>query len=185
MSSEDLVAQCLHALDAIGANYMVVGSFSSNYYGIPRSTQDADIVVEVLGDEITQLRERLRGTLRLEDQMAFETVRGATKHVFQAEGAAFVIEVFELSSDPFAQERFRRRIAAQVGGVPAFLPTAEDVIVQKLLWQRGKDLDDVRDVISVQHPNLDWLYILKWVREHGSEEALEAVCEELGITPGE
>ena len=29
-------------IDALGIEYMVVGSLSSNFYGVPRSTEDAD-----------------------------------------------------------------------------------------------------------------------------------------------
>ena len=37
------------ALAASGVAYLLAGSFSSNYYGIPRSTKDADFVVELRG----------------------------------------------------------------------------------------------------------------------------------------
>ena len=36
----------IEALEACGIQYMLVGSYSSNAYGIPRSTQDADFVIE-------------------------------------------------------------------------------------------------------------------------------------------
>ena len=183
MTGEEAVERCLDALNAIGAKYMIVGSISSNFYGIPRSTNDADIVIEVAGDEIAQLRDRLAGVLRLDPQIAFETVGGTTRHLFRVDDSEFVIDVFELGPGPFDRERFNRRVPAKVGGAPTYLPTAEDVIVQKIRWRRGKDIDDARDVISVQHPNLDWPYILKWADEHGSRDVLDSMCQELGITP--
>jgi len=59
----------------------------------------------------------------------------------------------------------------------AWLPTPEDVIVQKLRWnkvgRRSKDFDDVVSVMAVQgEAVLDWPYIEKWCAEHGTLEVL-------------
>ena len=37
----------IEALEACGIPYMLVGSYSSNSYGVPCSTQDADFVIEL------------------------------------------------------------------------------------------------------------------------------------------
>lgn len=56
------------------------------------------------------------------------------------------------------------------------VPTAEDVIVQKLRWARDKDLMDATDVLVVQDPeNLDVEYIRRWCREHGIESRLDSM----------
>ncbi|MBM3848350.1 MAG: hypothetical protein FJ405_18955 [Verrucomicrobia bacterium] len=44
-----LMVRVADALTASGVAYLLAGSFSSNYYGIPRSTKDADFVVELRG----------------------------------------------------------------------------------------------------------------------------------------
>jgi hypothetical protein len=46
MNSEALTVLVVDALNELGVAYMLVGSFSSNLYGIPRSTKDADFVVD-------------------------------------------------------------------------------------------------------------------------------------------
>jgi hypothetical protein len=48
-ASESVVVRVADALEAGGVAYMLSGSFASNYYGIPRSTKDADFVVQVPG----------------------------------------------------------------------------------------------------------------------------------------
>lgn len=45
MSSTDLVLRIIRLLDQLAIPYMLVGSYSSNYFGRPRSTRDADFVV--------------------------------------------------------------------------------------------------------------------------------------------
>jgi len=42
MTSDTATLAVIDALESLGIAYMLVGSFSSNYYGISRSTKDAD-----------------------------------------------------------------------------------------------------------------------------------------------
>jgi hypothetical protein len=93
----------------------------------------------------------------------------------------FKIELFDLGSDPHDQERFARRRRVEFEGLETFLPTPEDVVIQKLRWCRGgnrsKDYNDVRDVMSVQGDALDWEYMRGWCGKHGTLELLEEVRE--------
>ena len=58
----------------------------------------------------------------------------------------------QIGKDPHHQERFARcrRLALPDLQIEALIPTAEDVVIQKLRWQRDKDLADVRIVLAVQ-----------------------------------
>ena len=56
-----------------------------------------------------------------------------------------------------------------------WLPTAEDVLIQKLRWQRSKDLDDVKAIIAVSGETLDWDYIGHWATQHETQELLRQV----------
>ena len=46
MSAADILRRMVEKLDAAGVPHMVAGSFASTYHGVPRSTQDVDIVVD-------------------------------------------------------------------------------------------------------------------------------------------
>ncbi len=46
MSSFDALVQVLRVLQQRRIPYMLVGAFSSNAYGYPRATKDADIVIQ-------------------------------------------------------------------------------------------------------------------------------------------
>jgi hypothetical protein len=43
----EATARVVDALERLGMEYFLAGSFSSNYYGIPRTTRDADFVIFV------------------------------------------------------------------------------------------------------------------------------------------
>jgi hypothetical protein len=48
MTGNEATLAVIDALEACSIPYMLVGSYSSNIYGVERSTQDADFVVEIV-----------------------------------------------------------------------------------------------------------------------------------------
>ena len=81
------------------------------------------------------------------------------------------------------QARFSRRCRLRLPDlqIEAVIPTAEDVVIQKLRWQRDKDIADVRIVIAVQAARLDWSYIHYWTDQHGTTDLLRRLRIELQI----
>jgi len=156
-----------------------VGSFSTNHYGIPRSTADADFVIELESHTIGQIARQLGPDFKLDPQMSFETVTGTLRYEVRVTGIPFKLEFFLLSRDPHDRERFARRVSKTVLGRPVWLPTAEDAIITKLRWallgHRSKDRDDARDVLAVQGDALDWDYIHAWCDRHGTRALLDEV----------
>lgn len=173
MKNTDSLLALVRAFDLAKVPYMIVGSYSSNFYGIPRSTKDADLVVHLPSSEWARLPEILPDEMEIEDQMSFEMVTSTRRELLRVKGSLFQIELFRLSDDLHDQSRFsRRRKLDLFPGASVFLPTPEDVIVQKIRWSAGanrsKDFDDTVAVIQIQGDELDWLYIEKWCAEHGT-----------------
>ncbi len=178
-SGEDAVAALLDVLNREGVPYMIVGSFSSNRYGVPRATHDADFVVGAKGIQWTKYLAELPEGFELDPQASFEMVTATNRRIIEIPSLPFSIELFELSSDEHDQLRFSRRRKLTLLGREAWLPTAEDVIIQKLRWSRGakraKDFADVVAVMQVQGPaRLDWSYIEEWCGKH---ETLDLLAE--------
>jgi predicted nucleotidyltransferase len=172
---DDVTLRVIDALNASQIDYMLVGSFSSNAYGIPRSTKDADFVLQLEGDFAPLFYEELGGDFEIDPQLKFETNTGTFKQEMRFPGTPFTIELFRLSNDRFDQERFQRRVPVKLLGRETFIPTAEDVIVMKVRWLREKDRADIKNVLTVQRGKLDWRYIEKWCREHGTLAKLEEI----------
>jgi hypothetical protein len=179
MTSEEVFLTVLDAMRDLQIPYMVVGSFSSNFYGISRSTNDADLVVSLGSSSIGKIAQRLGTEFHLDPQARFETITATTKYVFDLPHIPFTVEFFLLSDDPHDQERFRRRLPVQLLGHDAWLPTAEDVVIMKLRWaasrKKGKDSDDICNVIGVSGHLLDWSYIYSWCDHHGTRELLDSL----------
>lgn len=179
MTPDDAVVAVLAALDAVTIPFMLVGSLASNFHGIPRSTRDADLVVQLPPDGLRRLSAALPAALRLEPQGAFEAVTGTIRYLITLAGSPFVCELFELSDDPHDQARFARRVPVRLLGADAFVASAEDMIVTKLRWiagaNRPKDWDDVRNIIAVQGDALDWPYVESWCRLHETMRILSDI----------
>ena len=109
MFDHPIAQQIVDALNAEQIPFMLVGSFSSNFYGIPRSTKDADFVIELGGKSILALNRHFPREFHLDPQIRFESVTGTKRNVIDIDGTPFQVELFRLSNDPHDQERFRRR----------------------------------------------------------------------------
>ncbi len=181
-NANEIVIRVIRALDSAGISHMLVGSLSSNSYGIERSTQDADFVIELRDSSISPVAAALAPEIRVNQQISFESVTMTSRYEAVHIPSGFGIEFFLLSSEPFHQMRFERRRKSPFGPVSAYLPTPEDVIVQKLRWygrvKRAKDIGDARDVIAVQAGHLDLEYIRNWCDQHGTRETFERLLIE-------
>lgn len=181
MNSLEAVGRVIEALEELEFRYMLVGALSSNAYGIPRSTKDADIVVELEPGNLKKLMERLGGDFRLDPQMLFETLTHSIRNVITYTPTKFDIELFRLTNDAHDAARFQRRSRRTIGELNrgAWIPTAEDVIIQKLRWQRPRDVDDARNVLAVRFHELDWDYLIHWTETHSTRDLLIRLRDEL------
>ncbi|MBI1373454.1 MAG: hypothetical protein GC159_12060 [Phycisphaera sp.] len=176
--ADEAVVAVIDALEQLSVPYMLVGSLSSSYWGIERSTRDADFTIKLEDVSIERIAQQLGPSFRMDPQVHFEAIAGKTRHIALAAGTQFRIDFFELGDDPHGLSEFQRRRQMESHGRTAWVPTPEDVIIEKARWSkqgaRRKDEDDIIGVIAVQGvENLDWQYIYRWADEHGTRELIE------------
>jgi len=185
MTFEALAIKVIAAAESAGVEFMSAGAVAAGAYGVPRSTRDVDLLVSVTGEGgLAAMIAKLDPVVQFDAQVV-DTLTWGRRHVGLSRSAPpFKIELFEVFDDPFVQSEFARRqqVFVPVLGRATWLPTPEDVIVQKLRWGRPKDLEDARDVLAVQSPTaLDMAYIEKWCVQHGTRERLQTALS--GIPP--
>ncbi len=186
MTIEQLACAVLDACEIEQVDHMLTGAFAHGLYGIPRSTKDVDVVLSIAGgDPLLKVVKRLAGKVQFEPQVQFDTLTWGKRLVGESTGTPpFKVELFELFDDPFVLAQFnrKRRMSSAQLQRETWLPTPEDVVVQKLRWGRNKDLDDARDVLAVQGPeSLDMAYIEHWCAQHGTLPRLHEALA--GIPP--
>jgi hypothetical protein len=169
---EDAISEVIEALNEIKVSYMLVGSFSSMYYSFPRSTVDADFVVGTQDLDVDRLSILLGKRFKFDPQLSFEAVGGSIRNEIEIKGTPFRIELFRLTDEPFDRSRFERRREIILFGKHVWIPTVEDVILQKLIWDRPKDRDDVAGVIEANRESLDEDYLHFWASRLGLTDKL-------------
>ncbi len=184
MTIEELANSAIDLCERLDTEYMVTGALAFNFYGIPRSTKDVDLVIDVSNPSaMSSIIKGLEPAISFGGQIQFDTITWGKRHIGRPVGTtALSIELFELFDDPFVMSQFKRRVqipSVQLNRI-MHIPTAEDIVVQKLRWARPKDLEDARDVLAVQDPaRLDMAYVEKWCAEHGTLERLKGILESL------
>ena len=181
MTQEELLQDCLVRLNQSGVAYLVTGSMASNYWGIPRTTHDLDFVIQLPPSAVPQLVAVFRGDYFIDA----EAVRAAFQppHQFNAihEHSAYKVDFWLPVNSPFERAMFKRRLACTLFGVPAWIATAEDVVLHKLYWDKltpsARQLGDAAGVFRVQKGALDEAYLRHWAAELGVTETLNRLFE--------
>ncbi|HEY3355787.1 MAG TPA: hypothetical protein VGQ83_21220 [Polyangia bacterium] len=177
MTQEEVVAYVIDALDRASLTYMVAGSFASNLHGVPRMTQDADIVIDADETGVLRLVRLLEPGFYVSEEAAREAVR--LRRLFNAIHLAtgFKVDLVVKKGRAFSDEELRRRAPGLLAGRQVAFATAEDTILTKLEWaQMGeseRQYADAAGVVRVQGDRLAWAYLERWADALGVRDLLE------------
>jgi hypothetical protein len=168
MSIPETLRRITAALDGIGIAYMLTGSFASAHYGVPRSTQDIDIVIEATE---VQLRHFIRSLdssrYYAELDAALEAHRRESLFNVIDTDTGWKIDLIIRKSRPFSREEFERRRFVQELSI--FVASPEDVVIAKLEWAKlggsQRQIEDVAAIVRIQGAGLNKSYIEKWISE--------------------
>jgi hypothetical protein len=142
MTQADVVAHVLGILDDLGIDYMVAGSFASNYHGAPRMTQDADIVVDARFPVIRALVERLAPDFYVSEDAARQAV----------------------------QTRQPGSLAGRTAMFATAEDTILTKLEWARLGQSERQYQDAAQLVRLQSDRLDWAYIEHWAEHLGVGE---------------
>ena len=177
MIAREIVREVVELLERESVDYMLVGGIASMHHAIPRFTKDADFVVAASPADLKKVLAKLPPKFVLDPQARMELFTGTMRWVIEAQGSVYKIELFLLGGDHHHLEEFKRRQRVWLPLIEreTWLATAEDMIVQKLRWARPQDVSDIGDILSVSGKSLDFPYIEKWCRQHGTWERFEVI----------
>ncbi len=167
-------------LESAGITYMVSGSVALHFYGTPRMTRDLDVVVELAPAQAATVLGLFEADCYISDVAVADAIRRRSMfnviHNELLEKVDFVVR----KDEPYRREELARRRRLQVGDVEAWVVSAEDLVLSKLVWSReSRSEQQLRDIATVIRtvPDLDWGYLRRWAAELGVAEAL------VGATP--
>ncbi len=176
--------------DRLKIPYLVGGSLASSLHGIPRATQDADMVADLKPQHITPLVKALEAAFYVDANMIRDAIQHRSSFNVIHLDTMFKIDIFVLQDDPASIEEMARRELYEVSEESKqelFLATAEDIILRKLHWfQLGGSIserqwDDALGVFQVQKEKLDYSYLQWGARQMGLTTLLEQAIKDADV----
>jgi hypothetical protein len=174
-----ITVRIARAFEGLGISYFIGGSLASSLHGIPRATQDVDIVADIRKEHVDLLVAELKDEFYIDADMIKEAIlRNASFNVLNF-ATMFKVDIFILKKDKLSKEEIDRREQYHL-----FLASAEDVILLKLYWyQKGdcvseRQWNDILGILQVQSEKLDRVYLINGALKRGVSGLLEKAIEE-------
>ncbi len=161
--------------------YLVGESLASSLHGIPRATNDVDMVAEMTEAHIPLLVKALETEFYIDAKMIQDAIQHQSSFNVIHLTTMFKVDIFVLKTDVASQEEMTRRGQYQISDTPdqsLFLASAEDVIVHKLYWYQlsgsvsERQWTDVLGVLQVQGEQLDYTYLERMAHQRGVRDLL-------------
>jgi hypothetical protein len=185
-----IILEVVRVLEDLQVPYAVGGSLASSMHGIPRSTQDGDLVADLRAEHVQPFLAAVADSFYVSPERVLQAVQRRSSFNLVHLKTMIKVDVFVLKAEPLSLQEMARRQVLPVPGKPGMtlhVASAEDTVLQKLLWyEKGnrvsdRQWNDVLGVLKVQRSELDFNYLKEWARQAGVDELLKRAFEEAGI----
>jgi len=177
-------------LNQLGIRSVVGGSIASSILGEPRTTLDADLVVDLNESEVDAVVRMLQPDFYIPESLLREAVLARSSVNIIHRETALKVDLFFVGSEPVARAQIERCIRVPIGRDPdevLYITSAEDSVLQKLIWYRktGEASDrqwrDVLGVLKVQADRLDHAYLRSAAERADVTRLLDRALAEAGL----
>jgi hypothetical protein len=154
-------------------DYVIVGGVAVMYHGVPRTTVDIDFILELKDERISAFVEFLNSK---GFAASTEDIRVALKE--KSHSTSFYkksllrLDIQGVNSE-FDKSTLERAISVDMFGTSILIGSAEDTLVNKILFQGEQDLRDALGILKRNHENLDFEYIRSTCNMLGILDLLE------------
>jgi len=165
----DVVLRLGSLFEHLGVPYAIGGAVAVSFWGVPRTTQDADCLVAVPAVAYQRLADALNTqgfVIDLSPAPQPVTVEALLQQVRDDQYMTLVcratsVELF-VPIVPLQHSILKRAVGRSFHGHTIRVTTPEDLILLKMAFHRHKDLQDIKGILHVQKGNLDLSYLRHW-----------------------
>ena len=173
-TTDDVIRRIINILDAVSVPYMLTGSFASSLHGMPRATQDIDLVIAPNPASLEALLKNFpEDQYYVSREAAFDAYQRFSLFNVIDFASGWKIDFIVRKPRDFSQLEFERRAPAKVLGTTVFVASPEDVLISKLEWAKlaesERQIEDAAGIIRTQGHDLDTAYIEHWAEKLGLE----------------
>lgn len=176
--------EVIGVLEELGVRYQLGGSLASSVHGLPRQTNDVDLVVDLVPAQVPALAERLGGDYYFDADRLRDAIRRRASCNLLHLATGVKVDLFVKGAGAYDEEELSRSVRLSVGGRSVVaVKSAEDTILRKLLWYRlGREVSerqwsDVENVLRVRRDDLDLSYLRRWAEELEIADLLERLLD--------
>jgi hypothetical protein len=169
---QGLLGRLVELLDAAGVPFMIAGSFASTAHGLPRTTQDLDVVIDPPGEAAVHALVQSMSPQQcyVDPDAAYDALRRRSMFNVIDLASGWKVDFIIRKNRTFSRSAFERRIPMTLLDVPVFVATPEDTIIAKLEWSRDsggseRQRRDIAGILATTGQELDRAYVERWVKE--------------------
>ena len=179
----------ISALRDLQIDYALGGSMASSLLGIPRFTQDADLMVEPFEARESLLASSFGSDYYVSVPAIVEAIARRRSFNVIHTSTGFKADLFVRRDRPFEISAMHRRVAVELPDAPnepIHVLSAEDVILFKLEWYRlggevsDRQWNDILGLLNIQAGRLDRTYLQHWASELNVSDLLARVVQDAG-----
>ncbi len=166
MGLREFLIQAVDILDQLNTPYIVTGALAVSFYGLPRTTHDIDLVIELKQKHVAPLVKAFSKEFYISSKAVQEAISRSSVFNVIDPRSGLKIDFWIARPEAFDRERFRRRRQEPLFNRSLWLPSPEDVILSKLLWYKESKSDkhfvDAKGVWEMMEGSLDASYLQEW-----------------------
>ena len=170
----DLIKRVCSVLKDNGLPYMIIGGQAVLKYGDPRLTQDVDITLGIApqdGDRLLGILDEIQVTPLCDNPADFLK----QTFVLPVKDKVTGIRIdFIFSLTDYELRAIERSSLVDFDGLSVNFISLEDLLVQKLIANRPRDIEDVRNIL-LKNKNFDRSYVEKWLNIFDGELDLSSL----------
>jgi hypothetical protein len=188
----EVAALAARAFEKLNLAYAVVGSVASGIHGEPRATLDVDITLRLRTRDVKALCAELAQDFHVDPRALEDSVRTGFPCNLIHRRAHVKLDVYVKPDAGIQAQEWRRaqrvRLTGEAGS-EANVASAEDTVLQKLVWYRKGDevsdrqWRDVLGVLKTRGPALERDYLREWGATLGVLDLLQRGLVEAGQPP--
>ena len=178
------LARFHRACAAAGARYALIGGMAVNAWGIPRNTDDLDVLLDLPAAAASAFAQAMKAERLAVSTYDLELSFDDGSHVTAFDEAEQGIHLdLKLALTPEERDQVRDAAELQVEGVPLRVARPEETIAFKLHFGSERDLGDARAILVRQRGRLDEARLEGFARRLHVEEALARLREDVARGP--
>ena len=175
LSQKEFINNVVEKLQQAGIDYVICGSFAASFYGITRSTEDTDIIINPIREQLTKFIKLLGDAYYVSSEAAFSALEQRTMFNIIDIDNAYKADLIIRKQSAFAEE-FQRRRKENLLGKDLYILSPEDSVLSKLVWAKQSHSEmqylDVMKILENSTGRLDMKYLNKWANALEVEDDL-------------